>query len=147
MPTPVLAHRSSFDCLFQRSLDYHFLRTFRCLCFPFLRPYNNHKLDFRSSPCVFFGYSSLHLSYRCFGNTIILRPRQPKTANLVASAAANPASTRVLYSPSSEPLAFSDAGRYAVWHNAMCDEIAALRSNRTWSLVPCHPLMNVVGSR
>jgi len=40
--------------------------------------------------------------------------RHPKTANLVASAAANPASTRVLHSPSSEPLAFSDAGRYAV---------------------------------
>jgi len=49
MPTPIIAHRSSFDCLFQRSPDYHFLRTFGCLCFPFLRPYNNHKLDFRSS--------------------------------------------------------------------------------------------------
>jgi hypothetical protein len=23
-------------------------------------------LDFRSSPCVFFGYSSSHLGYRCF---------------------------------------------------------------------------------
>jgi hypothetical protein len=78
---------------------------------------------------------------------MILRPRQPKTVNLVASAAANPASTRVLHSPSSEPLAFSDDGRYAVWHNAMCDEIAALRSNHTWSLVPFHPSMNVVRSR
>ena len=29
----------------------------------------------------------------------------------------------------------------------MCDEIAALRTNRTWSLVPFHPSMNVVGSR
>jgi hypothetical protein len=76
-----------------------------------------------------------------------LRPRQPKTANLVASAAATSASTRVLHSPSSEPFAFSDADRYAVWHNAMCDEIAALRSNRTWSLVPFHSSMNVVGSR
>jgi len=66
MPTPVLTHYSPFDCLFHRSPDYHFLRTFRCLCFPFLRPYNNHKLDFRSSPCVFFGYSSSHLGYRCF---------------------------------------------------------------------------------
>ena len=66
MPTPVLAHRSLFDCLFQQSPDYHFLRTFRCLCFPFLHPFNNHKLDFRSSPCVFFGYSSSHLGYRCF---------------------------------------------------------------------------------
>jgi len=66
MPTHVLAHRSLFDCLFQRSPGYHFLRTFRCLCFSFLRPYNNHKLDFCSSPCVFFGYSSSHLGYRCF---------------------------------------------------------------------------------
>jgi len=76
-----------------------------------------------------------------------LRLRQPKTANLAASAAATSASTRVLHSPSSEPFAFSDADRYAVWYNAMCDEIAALRSNRTWSLVPFHSSMNVVGSR
>ena len=76
-----------------------------------------------------------------------LRPRQPKTANLVASATATSTSTRVLYSPSSEPFAFSDADRYAVWHNAMCDEIAALRENHTWSLVPFHPSMNVIGSR
>ena len=43
-----------------------FLCTFKCLCIPFLRPYNNHKLDFHSSPCVFFGYNSSHLGYRCF---------------------------------------------------------------------------------
>jgi hypothetical protein len=76
-----------------------------------------------------------------------LKPRQPKTANLVASTAATSTSTRVLHSPSSEPFAFSDANRYAVWHNAMCDEIAALCTNRTWSLVPFHPSMNVVGNR
>jgi len=29
----------------------------------------------------------------------------------------------------------------------MCDEIAALRSNRTWSLVLFHSSMNIVGSR
>jgi hypothetical protein len=29
----------------------------------------------------------------------------------------------------------------------MRDEIQALRSNNTWSLVPFHPSMNVVGSR
>ena len=72
-----------------------------------------------------------------------LRPRQPKTAHLAAFAA----STQVLHSPFSEPFVFSDADRYAVWHDAMCDEIAALRSNHTWSLVPFHPSMNVVGSR
>jgi len=29
----------------------------------------------------------------------------------------------------------------------MCEEIQILRSNDTWSLVPFHPLMNVVSSR
>jgi hypothetical protein len=48
-----------------------------------------------------------------------LRPRQLKTANLVASATATSVSTWVLHSPSSEPFAFSDADRYAVWHNAV----------------------------
>ena len=76
-----------------------------------------------------------------------LRPRKPKTANLVSSITATSTSTRVLYSPSSEPFAFSDADRYTVWHNVMCDEIVALRENRTWSLVPFYPSMNVIGSR
>jgi len=76
-----------------------------------------------------------------------LRPRQLNTTNLVASAAATSTSTRVLHSPSSEPFAFSNVDRYAVWHNAMCDEIVILRSNCTWSLVLFHPSMNVVGSR
>jgi len=78
---------------------------------------------------------------------MVLRSWQPKTANMVSSAAADTAATRVLLSPSSEPVAFSDADKYVAWHDAMCDEIKALRSNHTWSLVPFHPLMNVVGSR
>jgi len=57
------------------------------------------------------------------------------------------ASTQVLLSPSSEPLAFSNADKYVVWYDTMCDEIKALRSNHTWSLTPLHPSMNVVGSR
>jgi hypothetical protein len=65
MPTLVLQNKSLFECLFRRPPDYNFLRTFGCLCFPFLRPYHAHKLDFWSSPCVFLGYSSSHLGYRC----------------------------------------------------------------------------------
>ena len=77
---------------------------------------------------------------------MVLRLRQPKTANLVASTAADTASTRVLLSPFSEPLAFSNADRYAVWHDAICDEIKALHSNHTWSRVPFHPSINVFGN-
>jgi len=51
--------------VFRRTPDYNFLHTFGCLCFPFLRPYHAHKLDLCSLPCVFLGYSSSHLGYRC----------------------------------------------------------------------------------
>jgi hypothetical protein len=78
---------------------------------------------------------------------MVLRLWQPKIVNLVASAAAVTASPRILNSPSSEPLTFSDADKYIVWHNPTCDEIKALHSNHTRSLVPFHPLMNIVGSR
>jgi len=64
MPTLVLQNKSLFECLFRRSTpDYNFLRTFGCLCFPFLHPYHTHKLDFCSSLYVFLGYSSSHLGY------------------------------------------------------------------------------------
>ena len=65
MPTPVLNNKTPFECLLKSTPDYAFLRTFGCLCFPFLRPYNAHKLDFRSTPCVFLGYSTSHVGYRC----------------------------------------------------------------------------------
>jgi histone deacetylase 1/2 len=66
MPTAVLNGCTPFERLFKSSPDYNFLRIFRCLCFPLLRPYNQHKLDFRSSSCVFLGYSSSYLGYCCF---------------------------------------------------------------------------------
>jgi len=66
MPTVVLNGSTPFERLFKSSPDYNFLRIFWCLCFPLLRPYNRHKLDFRSTPCVFLGYSSFHLGYHCF---------------------------------------------------------------------------------
>jgi hypothetical protein len=37
---------------------------------------------------------------------MVFRSRQPKTANMVSSAVANTAATRVLLCPSSEPVAF-----------------------------------------
>jgi hypothetical protein len=79
---------------------------------------------------------------------MVLRPRQPKTALSTATAAASTVSfSWVVSPPSHEPLVFNDANRYVAWHSAMREEIQALCANRTWTLVPFHPFMNVVGSR
>jgi hypothetical protein len=81
-------------------------------------------------------------------HSMVLRPWLPKTALLIVSATFSTAPiSRVMSSSTFELIAFSDADRYEAWYGAMRDEIQALRSNNTWSLVPFHPSMNVVGSR
>ncbi|KAD6794805.1 hypothetical protein E3N88_05701 [Mikania micrantha] len=65
MPSRTNSNKSPFECLFHRPPDYSFLRVFGCECFPYLRPYNPHKMDFRSTSCVFLGYSLIHHGYRC----------------------------------------------------------------------------------
>jgi len=65
LPTHVLQQESPFSKLMKRELDYTFLRSFCCFCYPFLRPYANHKLSFRSKPCIFIGYGVNQKGYRC----------------------------------------------------------------------------------
>jgi hypothetical protein len=45
--------------------DYSSIRVFGCACWPNMRPYNSHKLQFCSMQCAFFGYSNLHKDYKC----------------------------------------------------------------------------------
>jgi hypothetical protein len=63
LPTPVLHQSSPYEKLFNRSPNYSLLRVFGCKCFPLLRPYTSHKLQYRSKACIFLGYS--HAGYRC----------------------------------------------------------------------------------
>lgn len=56
---------SPFTKLFAETPNYEKLRIFGCLCFPWLRPYNANKLENKSSPCVFLGYSLTQSAYLC----------------------------------------------------------------------------------
>lgn len=65
---PMRSHSftSPYECLFHTKPNYSSLHVFGCLCFPCLRPYINHKLQFRSSLCVFLGYPPRYQGYRCY---------------------------------------------------------------------------------
>ena len=65
LPIPVLSAISPYQKLFQTTPNYQKLRTFGCLCFPWLRPYAPNKLENRSLPCVFIGYSLTQSAYLC----------------------------------------------------------------------------------
>jgi hypothetical protein len=45
--------------------DFSMIKVFGAACWPNLRPYNTHKLSFRSKQCVFIGYSEFHKGYKC----------------------------------------------------------------------------------
>ena len=65
MPSKVLNNASPYLILFQNLPDYKSLRVFGCLCYPFIRPYNTHKLQYRSVQCIFIGYTHSNKGYLC----------------------------------------------------------------------------------
>ena len=65
LPTPVLNNVSPYFKLFHQTPDYSFLRVFGCACYPYLRPYKKHKLEFRTGRCIVIGYSPNHKGYQC----------------------------------------------------------------------------------
>ncbi|BBN68591.1 hypothetical protein Prudu_489S000400 [Prunus dulcis] len=57
--------QSPWELLFHTLPDYTRLKIFGCSCYPWLKPYVSSKLDGKSRPCVFLGYSLQHKGYRC----------------------------------------------------------------------------------
>ena len=70
VPSKTISNTTPLERLFHQKPDYSFLRVFGCACWPHLRPYNTHKLQFRSKQCVFLGYSNLHKGYKCLDPSI-----------------------------------------------------------------------------
>jgi hypothetical protein len=65
LPSHVLNFDTPLHRLFDTTTDYSLLKIFGCAYWPNLRPYNQHKLQFRSKQCAFLGYSPLHKGYMC----------------------------------------------------------------------------------
>jgi len=64
-PTPLLQNKSPFEVLFRQQPNYLKLQKFGCLCYSLTKPYNTHKLQPKSIPCVFIGYSPTQNAYKC----------------------------------------------------------------------------------
>lgn len=65
IPSRILQYDTPLKRLFNHKPNYSSFRIFGCACWPNLRPYNAHKLQFRSMQCVFLGPSHTHKGYKC----------------------------------------------------------------------------------
>ena len=65
LPTSVLGYKSPYEVIFGYAPAYDSLRVFGCACYPLLAPFGISKLDFKSTRCVFLGYSTNHKGYLC----------------------------------------------------------------------------------
>jgi len=69
LPIASLQFRVPYTVLYKSKPDYSFIKVFGCACFPFLKSYNKHKLEFCSQECVFLGYSGSHKGYFCLSKS------------------------------------------------------------------------------
>lgn len=69
LPSKVINNLSPLERLLGSKPNYSFLQIFGCACWPNLRPYNTHKLQFKSQECVFIGYRNLHKWYKYLNKT------------------------------------------------------------------------------
>ncbi|GMP23812.1 hypothetical protein CsSME_00001282 [Camellia sinensis var. sinensis] len=65
MPKSKAPHSSPYELLFHKAPDYSFMRVFGCQCFPWLKSHTSHKLQPKSTLCVFLGYHPSYKGYRC----------------------------------------------------------------------------------
>ncbi|KAL2936002.1 Retrovirus-related Pol polyprotein from transposon RE1 [Bienertia sinuspersici] len=66
LPTKLLSYKTPTEILYNKTPNYSHLRVFGCLCFPLFPSSKIHKLQSRSTPCVFLGYPSNHRGYKCY---------------------------------------------------------------------------------
>ncbi|GJY95416.1 ribonuclease H-like domain-containing protein [Tanacetum coccineum] len=73
LPSTAINNEIPFTKLYNQNPTYEHLHVFGCLCYPHIDV--SHKLEPRSTPCIFFGYPTNHRGYRCLdlaSNKIII---------------------------------------------------------------------------
>ncbi|GKV48080.1 hypothetical protein SLEP1_g54916 [Rubroshorea leprosula] len=65
-PTPVLSELTPFEKLFNKTPNYHYIKTFGCLCFAHNNSKARNKFDSRASKCVFIGYPFGKRGYKVY---------------------------------------------------------------------------------
>ncbi|GJT49205.1 ribonuclease H-like domain-containing protein [Tanacetum coccineum] len=73
LPSTAINNEIPFTKLYNQTPTYEHLRVFGCLCYPHADV--SHKLEPRSTPCIFLGYPANHRGYRCLdlaSNKIII---------------------------------------------------------------------------
>lgn len=96
LPTKTLKNNSPYSLVFNQAPDYKFLKILGCTRWPNLRPYNKHKLPFRSTPCLFLGYSTTYKGYKCLD----LQTHRLYSRDVVFHALKIKSPTRLLTQPS-----------------------------------------------
>jgi hypothetical protein len=66
LPCKTLQNKSPTQLLYHPDPTYTHLRVFGCLCYPLFPSSTIHKLQPRSTLCVFLGYPSNHRGYKCY---------------------------------------------------------------------------------
>ncbi|GJT08977.1 ribonuclease H-like domain-containing protein [Tanacetum coccineum] len=73
LPSTAINNKIPFIKLYNQTPTFEHLRVFGCLCYPHVDV--SHKLEPRSTPCIFLGYPANHRGYRCLdlaSNKIII---------------------------------------------------------------------------
>ena len=113
MPTKVLSMDTPYTQLFGTKPNYSKLKIFGCLCYPWLRPYTSHKLEPRSTPCVFLGYSLTQSAYFCLDPStsrvfvsrhVTFVENKFPFVSLSANVSSFPAAEELAWVPTVEPL-------------------------------------------
>ncbi|PKU67431.1 Retrovirus-related Pol polyprotein from transposon TNT 1-94 [Dendrobium catenatum] len=66
LPTKAAYLQIPYQLLHGKLPHYDHLRTFGCLCYPWLQPLTTNKLQRRSQDCLFLGYSPSQKGYQCY---------------------------------------------------------------------------------